>query len=439
MATLKVAVVEEAFAARDYRSAGQVEYFLTPVNSIQDLKDALYSIKPDVLLLGEDSSPFAVAPHLKDICPLLLVSDSSDSAAPSLHIWRRALATGISAIIAKPVTFEKITAALAGSGLMDEAEVLPETYLEGDPGKHPGPKLPKGWLKKTVEAGSAAQVSGNIPEAEAETSAGSLQTTPAMPFIKRGKEKPGLSLVAEKGRLITFFNTKGGVGKTLWSINTAAHFAKVYPSKRIALVDFDLDFGDVANFLGLEPKITALSWQHIPDDNLRAAGAESYLLKHKAGFFVLPAPLPPIDEDLFTHRVASRILAALKQSFDLTIVDLGPTLRDITVITLEHADIVYLLTTADIASIRNAHDMVRIFDGLKISPEKIRLFLNALKKTVDDKEIRKYIPYRIALKAPYIGQVSDLHGDYRLATENRRFRHYLDQIIKSWNIKPITM
>ena len=234
----------------------------------------------------------------------------------------------------------------------------------------------------------------------------------------------------EKGRLITFFYTKGGVGKTMYSISTALYAAKMYPSKKVVLVDFDLDFGDTANFLGLEPKITALSWQHIPEDSLKGAELENYLLSHPSGIYLLPAPIPPINEEIFTFQVAQKILTTQKRHFDLVLVDTGPPLRDLVVITVENADRIFLVTTPSISSLRNVYDLVRIFEGLKVDPAKINIILNAVKRSIDTNEIKKYIPYEIALKVPYIKQVEEMHDNYEFALENKRFRLYLDELLE---------
>lgn len=51
------------------------------------------------------------------------------------------------------------------------------------------------------------------------------------------------------GVVITFFSTASAVGKTLISINMASELAR--QGYRVCLVDYDLQFGDVANYLKL--------------------------------------------------------------------------------------------------------------------------------------------------------------------------------------------
>ena len=60
---------------------------------------------------------------------------------------------------------------------------------------------------------------------------------------------------ARQGRIITVFSPKGGTGKTVTATNLAASFAK-HEAKRTLLLDLDLQFGDAAIMLGLEPEKT---------------------------------------------------------------------------------------------------------------------------------------------------------------------------------------
>ena len=407
--TVKIALIEDSYTPRFYRGDERIEYYVMPYTTLIELTNALNEVAPDLVIVGEGSFPIELVRTLKCDCAILLATDSID-----ILKWRKAVSFGFENLIKKPVTYEKIATALEGKVEMDEDEEReqsesPTVYIEDTGEKLPRIPLPKQEKPATEPA----------PPPEA--------------IREKAREKAKKLVVKspdEKGKLITFFNTKGGVGKTLYCINTALYAAKMYPSKKVVLVDFDLDFGDTANFLGLEPKITALSWQHIPEDSLKGAELENYLLSHPSGIYLLPAPIPPINEEIFTFQVAQKILTTLKRHFDLVLVDTGPTLRDLVVINVENADRIFLVTTPSISSLRNVYDLVRIFEGLKVDPAKINIILNAVKRSIDTNEIKKYIPYEIALKVPYIKQVEEMHDNYEFALENKRFRLYLDELLE---------
>ena len=95
------------------------------------------------------------------------------------------------------------------------------------------------------------------------------------------------------------FSPKGGTGKTVIATNLAAALAK-HEAKRTLLLDLDLQFGDAAIMLGLEPEKTIYDLVVAPGelDSEKLAG---YATKHTSGLDVLPAPLRPEDAELVTE------------------------------------------------------------------------------------------------------------------------------------------
>src|SRR5581483_9715993 len=95
------------------------------------------------------------------------------------------------------------------------------------------------------------------------------------------------------GRIITVFSPKGGTGKTVIATNLAAALAK-QDGRRTLLLDLDLQFGDAAIMLGLEPEKTIFDFVNAPGE-LDPDKLAGYTTKHKSGLDILPAPLRPED------------------------------------------------------------------------------------------------------------------------------------------------
>ena len=122
--------------------------------------------------------------------------------------------------------------------------------------------------------------------------------------------------------MITVFSPKGGVGKTVVSTNLAATLCKSM-GKSTLLLDLDLQFGDAAIMLGLQPDKTIYDLVVAPGelDSEKLAG---YTLAHPSGLDVLAAPLQPEDAELVTEGKLARLLEVAARSYDAIIVDTSP-------------------------------------------------------------------------------------------------------------------
>ena len=105
---------------------------------------------------------------------------------------------------------------------------------------------------------------------------------------------------AQAGRIVTVFSPKGGTGKTVIATNLAAAVAK-QEGKRVLLLDLDLQFGDAAIMLGVEPEKTIYDLVVAPGelDSEKLAG---YVTKHVCGLDMVPAPLRPEDASSSPRR-----------------------------------------------------------------------------------------------------------------------------------------
>src|SRR5439155_16963389 len=101
------------------------------------------------------------------------------------------------------------------------------------------------------------------------------------------------------GKIVTVFSPKGGTGKTVTATNLAAALAK-FEQRKTLLLDLDLQFGDAAIMLGIEPEKTIYDLVVAPGelDTEKLAG---YTTKHVSGLDVLPAPLRAEDAELVTE------------------------------------------------------------------------------------------------------------------------------------------
>ena len=181
------------------------------------------------------------------------------------------------------------------------------------------------------------------------------------------------SIRAKKGTIISFFCTKGGVGKTTLACNTAVALAQDY-KKKVVLVDLDLSSGDVAVMLNLNPKNTIADMVQ-EQDTLDSPLVESFLVQHLSGLKVLPAPLSPEHAELVKAEHIQQLLKILKDNYECVIIDTAPVYTDINLNVLEASDRILLPLNQDLTTLKHVKKAQEILAALNYD-SKIRTILS---------------------------------------------------------------
>lgn len=194
-----------------------------------------------------------------------------------------------------------------------------------------------------------------------------------MEQVNQGQEDRAVS-----GVVITFFSTASAVGKTLIAINMATQLAR--QGRRVALVDFDLQFGDIANFLQIVPERTAFDAQRVIESGGTEAEFETCLTLYEQGdtlFYLLAAP-KRLDEAYNIHaETAGRIVARLRTMFDYVLIDTTSMFSALNLVMLDLSTIVTFPVVVDfLPTIKNMKIGLDTLRGLGYDGNKIRLVLN---------------------------------------------------------------
>jgi pilus assembly protein CpaE len=154
----------------------------------------------------------------------------------------------------------------------------------------------------------------------------------------------------DRNHVIVVLCPKGGAGKTTISTNLALALAQVAPGD-VVIVDLDLQFGDVSSSLGLRPELT-FSDAVRSNDVLDATTLKAHLTAHPQDLFALCAPRLPTEADDIGLEHVERMLHLLTQSFRYVVVDTASGLDENTLVSLEHATDLVLVSATDVPSIR---------------------------------------------------------------------------------------
>ena len=203
-----------------------------------------------------------------------------------------------------------------------------------------------------------------------------------------------------QGRIITVFSPKGGTGKTAISTNLAASLAK-HAGKRTLLLDLDLQFGDAAIMLGIEPEKTIYDLVTAPGelDSEKLAG---YTTKHPCGLEVLPAPLRPEDAELVTEAKLGRLLEVARSSYDAIVVDTSPFFHGPMLATLDRTDQVLMLCGLDVPTLKNVRLSLQTLELLSFPTGRIAFVLNRANSKVgmSKKEVEAALEVKMAFEIP---------------------------------------
>lgn len=211
------------------------------------------------------------------------------------------------------------------------------------------------------------------------------------------------------GIVYTISSATGGCGKTFYATNLA-YFLSRYTNRRVCIVDLDLQFGEVSTALRLRPKYTifdALQREDTDEADLRAH-IEEYCITHETGVSVLAAPREPSEADRISPPDVTRILEAVRNRFDYVIVDSPPALTETVLAAFDMSDMLYVMATLDLPSVRNMSVFLSTLDRLKVPTDHVRLILNKAETDVgiDIEQVEKLFPQGFESVLPYAKEVS---------------------------------
>jgi pilus assembly protein CpaE len=164
------------------------------------------------------------------------------------------------------------------------------------------------------------------------------------------------------GTLVAVAGAKGGVGTTVTAVQLA--LAAHASGRTTALVDLDLQGGDVASYLDVQFRRSVADLADIADVSSRVLHDAMYV--HESGPALLLAPAEGERGEDVTDRSARLVLAALRQRYEVVVVDCGTQVTSANAVAVETADSAVLVTTPDVIAVRAAKRMVRMWDRLQV-------------------------------------------------------------------------
>jgi len=175
------------------------------------------------------------------------------------------------------------------------------------------------------------------------------------------------------GELICVLSPKGGTGKTLTCCNLGVALATA--GHRVAIVDLDLQFGDVGLALGLEPQHTIYDLARSGGE-LDAEKLDAFLTTHASGLRVLLAPKRPDQAAAVTPAMLRELYAVMRSTFDFVIVDTPPGFTPEVIASIDVSSRICMIAMLDSLSLKNTKLGLETLDLMGYDAGRIRLVLN---------------------------------------------------------------
>ncbi len=286
-----------------------------------------------------------------------------------------------------------------------DAESVSVMPIDAPPMPAESPPLPESDQAPVSPAGPPASPPA-MPAPEISSSPlDAVEATDPIGLEALGADEPAPHPVSGRrpgrGNVITVMSGKGGSGKSITATNLATALAERSGEDKVVIVDADLQFGDVALMLQVDPTRTIVDVADVIED-LTESRLDALLLWHDSGMRVLPAPLVPTAAERVGPKVVLRVMEMLRGMYDFVVVDTPPIFDDALITLLEHSDDVLMVVDMDLPSVKNAKialdtlraarfDMNRLDVVVNRSNSKARLDLGELERSLGE-EIAASIP-----------------------------------------------
>jgi len=256
---------------------------------------------------------------------------------------------------------------VACAGYSDRALLLLDAVARQNPEVNVmvlGQGSPNGFLRRAFEAG-----------------ADDIVMLPATPEQVRfeihkllaRKQGADATPAGELSRLVCILGPKGGTGKTLTSTNLAVSLAQ--RGEKVALIDLDLQFGDVALCLGLPPERTVYDLAQSPGA-LDLEKLMDFLPRHSSGVHTLIAPRRPDQASAVGAELLREVYSLLRANFDWVIVDTPPGFTAEVITSIDSSTDVVMVGMLDSLSLKNTKLGLETLELMKYDPDRVYLVLN---------------------------------------------------------------
>jgi pilus assembly protein CpaE len=187
---------------------------------------------------------------------------------------------------------------------------------------------------------------------------------------KRGAPAEKLS---DTQRIVCVLGLKGGSGKTLTCANLGVALAQA--GAKVALIDLDLQFGDLALTMGIRPERTIYDLVR-SGGSLDAEKLEDFLVEHSSGARALLAPVRPDQAAVITVPFLAEVERVLADSYEFVLIDTPPSFGPEVIGAIDSSTDVLMVTMRDTLSLKNARLGLETLERMEYDRSRVKILFN---------------------------------------------------------------
>jgi len=231
-----------------------------------------------------------------------------------------------------------------------------------------------------------------------------VATEPILPLIpqRRRRTPPG------RGEIFLVFAGKGGVGKSMVASNLAVAL-RIDTGRGVALVDLDLQFGDMALMLGLEHHSESIEELAHHGELVDQTLLSQVMVPGPEGVQALLAPEAPELAELITPPALRAILRELRRSYEFTVIDGPAHLDEQTLEVIDVADHIIVVTSFALTAVKDTRIMVKLLRSLGVDRDRISIVLNQTRarSTLLPEDVEERLGCRVRTQLPFEHRIVD--------------------------------
>jgi len=210
----------------------------------------------------------------------------------------------------------------------------------------------------------------------------------------------------ESARLIAVHSLRGGTGASTLAVNLGIGLASLW-KRPTALLDLTMTAGQVAMMLNMPLKRTWTDIARYSADELDLDVLMSIIGTHDSGLSFVAAPTFPSEAETLRGETLGAALRLLKDQFEYMVADLPHDFSEPALQALDAADVILMVATPDMSSIRAVAAAMDTYEKLGYKKEKIKLVLNAIfpRSNLSKEKIESASGVNTIVTIPYVQDV----------------------------------